>query len=147
MLVAEDNAVNREVALAMLRNVGLEPDFAQDGQVAVDKARHGQYDLVLMDVQMLVMDGLQAAWALRAMPTLQTLPILAMTANAYDEDRTACLAAGMNDFVSKPVEPQVLYAALLKWLDQGQAGRAAPVAKQPPGAESGGDAATGSSET
>jgi CheY-like chemotaxis protein len=70
-----------------------------------------------MDMQMPVMDGLEAALALRAMPHLQALPILAMTANAFGEDRAACLAAGMNDFVSKPVEPQTLYATLLKWLD------------------------------
>jgi CheY-like chemotaxis protein len=125
VLVAEDNFINREVALALLRAASLQVDFAEDGRAAVEKAQQGHYDLVLMDMQMPVMDGLQAARALRAMPGLQALPILAMTANAYDEDRAACLAAGMDDFVTKPVEPQTLYATLLKWLDRRSAAQAA----------------------
>ncbi|MDZ5456215.1 ATP-binding protein [Azohydromonas lata] len=118
VLVAEDNAINREVALAMLRAVWLRADVAENGQAAVEMASQGGYDLVLMDMQMPVMDGLQATRALRAMPQLQTVPILAMTANVFDEDRVACLAAGMDDFASKPVQPQALYATLLKWLDR-----------------------------
>jgi PAS domain S-box-containing protein len=118
VLVAEDNAINREVALAMLRAVWLRADVAENGQAAVEMASQGGYDLVLMDMQMPVMDGLQATRALRAMPQLQTVPILAMTANVFDEDRAACLAAGMDDFASKPVQPQALYATLLKWLDR-----------------------------
>jgi CheY-like chemotaxis protein len=118
VLVAEDNAVNREVALALLSAAGLQVEFAEDGQTAVEKVQQHPYDLVLMDMHMPVMDGLQATRVLRAMPALQALPILAMTANAFGEDRAACLAAGMNDFVSKPVEPQALYATLLQWLDR-----------------------------
>jgi CheY-like chemotaxis protein len=129
VLVAEDNLINREVALALLRAAGLKVDFAEDGRAAIEKGRQGGYALVLMDMQMPVMDGLQAARALRATPGLQGLPILAMTAKAYDEERTACLAAGMDDFVTKPVEPQTLYATLLKWLDRRSAAQAASASR------------------
>ncbi len=122
VLLAEDNVVNRDVAVELLRSVGLEVDVARDGREAVEKVAAQRYALVLMDVQMPVMDGLQAARAIRAQPGGRDLPIVAMTANAFAEDRQACLAAGMNDHVGKPVDPQALYATLLRWLPGGSVG-------------------------
>ncbi|WP_298232687.1 response regulator [uncultured Azohydromonas sp.] len=124
VLLAEDNAINREVALELLHGVGLVVDVAQDGEAALAQLRREPYALVLMDVQMPVMDGLEATRALRAQPALAALPVIAMTANAFEEDRAECLAAGMSDFIGKPVNPQALYAVLLKWLP--------PLAPAPP---------------
>jgi PAS domain S-box-containing protein len=116
ILVAEDDPVNQEVAVFLVEGAGMIADLAVDGRQAVGMALAQHYDLVLMDVQMPVLNGLDAAREIRRQAGLERLPIVAMTANAFNEDREECLAAGMNDHVGKPVAPEALYAIILKWL-------------------------------
>jgi signal transduction histidine kinase/CheY-like chemotaxis protein len=125
VLVAEDDPVNCIIAEEFLRQVGLDVYTAHNGMDAVQMATQHAFAVILMDMQMPVMDGLQATLAIRAQASGATTPIIAMTANAFAEDREKCLAAGMNDFLSKPVEPGVLFSALLRWLarDASQASR------------------------
>ncbi|AXS80641.1 ATP-binding protein [Dechloromonas sp. HYN0024] len=117
VLLAEDDLINREVAGEILAPCGLCIDFAEDGRQAVDMAQARRYALILMDMQMPDLDGLGATRAIRQLPGYAQTPILAMTANAFPEERQSCLEAGMSDHIVKPVDPDRFYAFLLKWLD------------------------------
>ncbi|MDB6062362.1 MAG: sensor hybrid histidine kinase [Verrucomicrobiaceae bacterium] len=116
VLLVEDNPINREVATELLSRANLHVETANDGSQAVAMVLAHAYDLILMDVQMPVMDGMAATRAIRTHAQFATLPIVAMTANAFGEDRIACIEAGMNDHVAKPVDPEALYGTLLRWL-------------------------------
>jgi len=121
ILLAEDEPINQEVSRGLLEGVGLTVELAEDGGAAVAMAQRSHYDLILMDMQMPQMNGVEATRVIRALPGYAKTPILAMTANAFDEDRQVCLDAGMNDHIGKPAVPEALYETLLKWLSESNA--------------------------
>ena len=116
VLLVEDNELNQEVARGLLEGTDMSIDLADNGEIAVRMVEEHDYDLVLMDMQMPVMDGIAATLAIRSNPRFRTLPIVAMTANVMEGDRERCLQAGMNDHVSKPIDPDLLYAAITRWI-------------------------------
>ena len=115
-LVVEDNDLNQEVAVELLKYAGITSDVAKHGQEALDLLKENSYNIVLMDMQMPVMDGVTATIEIRKQAQLSKLPIIAMTANVLKEDRQKCIAAGMDDFIPKPIEPDNLWAMLFKWI-------------------------------
>ncbi len=127
ILLVEDNELNRQVAIGILAEGDFQIDIAENGKVAIEKVFQNRYDIVFMDMQMPVMDGVEATKQIRNNPDQMMLPIVAMTANAMQGDREICMSAGMNDHIAKPIDPQFLFSILLKWIppkkDSPSAGR------------------------
>ncbi|MBK5198142.1 MAG: response regulator [Methyloceanibacter sp.] len=116
VLLVEDNEINQEVAIGQLEDAEVFVDLAENGEVALGMIRNNDYDIVLMDMQMPVMDGIEATRIIRSEPRFNALPIIAMTANAMASDRALCLEAGMNDHIAKPIDPDQLFGVLLRWI-------------------------------
>lgn len=116
ILLVEDNEINQEVAIELLEDAGFVVDLAENGRIAVEKVKANNYDLVLMDMQMPEMDGIEATVEIRKDVSFNNLPIVAMTANVMQGDRDRCVEAGMNDHVGKPIEPNELWKTLMKWI-------------------------------
>ncbi|MDD2665093.1 MAG: response regulator [Dechloromonas sp.] len=138
VLLAEDNPINQQIARELLEEAGLQVSVADNGADAVDLAARGIFDCVLMDVRMPEMDGIEATRRIRALPGLAALPIIAMTANAQQEDREQCLAAGMNDFIAKPIDPTQFLHLVAAWLKPAGTAPTAPLGTPKPSAASGG---------
>lgn len=137
ILLVEDNEINQEVAAELLRDEGFEVDIAANGRIAVEKVQTSDYALVLMDMQMPEMDGIEATIAIRQDPRFDRLPIVAMTANVLQGDRDRCFAAGMNDHLGKPIEPEELWHKLSQWIPATAASSMAETSSpsEPSGAE------------
>ena len=132
VLLVEDNAINQQIATELMTGAGIDVFTADNGRIALEMASSGQpYDLVLMDLQMPEMDGFAATAALRANPELDALPIVAMTAHAMQAERARCLAAGMNDHLAKPIDPELLFYTLAVWTGRTGANGEAPVRPAP----------------
>jgi len=134
ILLVEDNEINQQVAREMLQDCGLQVDVAENGEIALGLVQKFAYDLVFMDMQMPVMDGVTATREMRKHERLELLPIVAMTANAMEQDRRKCMQAGMNDFLVKPIDPQEMTTILARWVRPRRAqakAAAAPLALRP----------------
>ena len=140
VLLVDDNDLNQQVGAELLTGAGLVVEVADNGQIALDMLARAPYDIVLMDMQMPVMDGLTATRQLRQNPAWAQLPVLAMTANAMSRDRDLCLAAGMNGHLAKPIDPDELFASLLQWIAPRAPAPAAPGAPAPQPAQPSGPA-------
>lgn len=116
VLLVDDDCFNQCIFGALLEEAGVAFDIANDGSDAIAKVKSNVYGLILMDVQMPIMSGLEATRIIRQLPDQQNLPIVAITANTFEEDRMDCFEAGMDAFLPKPVKPETLFQELLKWL-------------------------------
>ena len=116
ILLVEDEPINREVMMFLLESVNLVVESAEDGLVALAMVERNDYALIVMDMQMPTMDGLEATRRIRLLSKGASVPIIATTANVFVDDKQRCIAAGMDDFISKPVNPDTLFSVLLKWL-------------------------------
>ena len=116
ILMAEDEPINQEITRGLLEDVGLLVDAADDGAQALQMALKNDYALILMDMQMPKMSGIDASMSIRKLPGRANVPIVALTANAFTEDREKCLAAGMNDFITKPLDPELMFKVVYRWL-------------------------------
>jgi two-component system sensor histidine kinase/response regulator len=135
VLLAEDNEINQQIAVELLEAAGVAVDVAGNGRIAVEKVKSGApYDAVLMDLQMPELDGISATRAIRGEERFRDLPVIAMTAHAMVEERERCFSAGMNDHVSKPIEPEVLYRTLARWFRRAGTAAAPAVGKPGPAA-------------
>lgn len=122
LLLVEDNEINQEVARELLEGVGLDVSIAANGHEALKAVRKKKFDAVLMDIQMPVMDGFQATHEIRKDEQFEKLPIIAMTAHAMAGDKEKCINAGMNDYISKPIDPADLFTSLVKWIEPAKRG-------------------------
>jgi CheY-like chemotaxis protein len=123
VLVVQDEPISREISRDLLEGSGLRTELAADGFAAVEMARQTDYSLILMDIQMPRMNGVEATRAIRALPGRADTQILAMTASVSAEDKARCFEAGMKDFIKQPIEPETLFATVLRWLNQRPAGQ------------------------
>ena len=118
ILLVEDDPINQEITREQLRYAGLLVETANNGKEAIEMACRTDYDVILMDMQMPMMDGPEATRQIRLIPDKNKVPIIAMTANVFNEDRETCFQSGMDDFLGKPVESEALYATLLRWIEK-----------------------------